>query len=160
MLYNFTAIVMRLLVSFMMPFFADSPVEEQPLYFQPAAAEESEDSPAGYIKIKADTLGTPVFIDGVFIGHTPVIHSIPVLPGKHEVSLFPSHGLDDFTKNRLVDSFKKVYVAEGDTVNVMLYFDFQATRIEAIRQEQKVTRFVIYAVLGIVSYLLWISAGG
>ena len=151
---------MGLLISFMMSFFADSPVEEQPLYIQPPPAEASEDSPAGYIKINADTLGTPVFIDGVFIGHSPVNHPIPVLPGKHEVSLFPSRGLDAFTKDRLVDSFKKVYVTEGDTISVMLYFDFQATRIEAIRQEQEITGFVGYAVLGIVSYLLWTSAGG
>ncbi len=151
---------MGLLVSFMMSFFADTPAEEQPLYFQPAVSEEkAEESPTGYIRIKSDTLGTPAFIDGVFIGYTPVNHPVPVLPGKHEVSLFPSRGLDDFTKNRLVDSYKKVFVAEGDTVNVMLYFDFQTTRIEAIRQEQTLTEMVAYCVIGIISYLLWTSAG-
>ncbi|MDP6533469.1 MAG: hypothetical protein QGH89_06555 [Candidatus Marinimicrobia bacterium] len=159
-LYNFSANLMGLLVSFMMSFFADTPAEEQPLYFQPAVSEEkAEESPTGYIRIKSDTLGTPAFIDGVFIGHTPVNHPVPVLPGKHEVSLFPSRGLDDFTKNRLVDSYKKVFVAEGDTVNVMLYFDFQTTRIEAIRQEQALTEMVAYCVIGIISYLLWTSAG-
>ena len=45
----------------------------------------------GFLDIKADSLGVPLFVDGVFIGETPIVDPIPVLPGFHEVSLSLIH---------------------------------------------------------------------
>ncbi|MBT6000762.1 MAG: PEGA domain-containing protein [Candidatus Marinimicrobia bacterium] len=144
----------------MMSMSSDSLVETRAESTEAHQIVEASISHMGYISVKSDTLGTPIFIDGVFIGNTPVNHPIPVSTGMHEVSLIPSHKLDNFVKNRLHDSIKKIAVTEGDTLTVMLYFDYQATRIQAIRKEQKFTGYAGYTLLGIVAYLLWISAGG
>ena len=32
----------------------------------------------GFLDIKADSLGVPLFVDGVFIGETPIVDPIPV----------------------------------------------------------------------------------
>jgi len=40
----------------------------------------------GFLDIKADSMGVPLFLDGIFIGETPLVNPIPVLPGFHEGS--------------------------------------------------------------------------
>ena len=43
----------------------------------------------GFLDIKADSMGVPLFLNGIFIGETPLVDPIPVLPGFHEVSYLP-----------------------------------------------------------------------
>lgn len=34
----------------------------------------------GFLDIKADSMGVPLFLDGIFIGETPLVNPIPVYP--------------------------------------------------------------------------------
>lgn len=119
---------------------------------------EDPQQPIGFLNLKSDSLGTPLYVDGVYLGKSPLGRPIPVLPGPHEVSLFPTAELRPFIKNRLTASIKKIYVTENDTVDVLLYYDIQDQRIQAIRREQKMSASIGYLLVSVILSLLWIGA--
>ena len=49
------------------------------------------DNRAGYtaITISCDTDSVPIYVDGYFVGKTPLPHALTVTPGWHTVSIFP-----------------------------------------------------------------------
>lgn len=127
-------------------------------------AQSSSDSlaikpPMGFVDIRSDSLGAPLYIDGIYLGKSPLGRPIPVLAGKHEVSLFPISGLDPYVKKRLSGSIKNIHIAEGDTVDVLLFYDVQDQRIESIRKEHKAAASIGYFLLSIFLGLMWIGAG-
>ena len=76
----------------------------------------------GFLDIKADSMGVPLFLDGIFIGETPLVNPIPVLPGFHEVSYLPPEETERVRDHVMFsDAVKRVYVPPGAVKQVFLY---------------------------------------
>lgn len=108
----------------------------------------------GYIRPTCDSLGIPLFIDGIQVGVSPLRHPVPVIAGFHEIGYAPPEIEDDYVKAKLNQAIKKVYVPIGDTVNVLLTFDYEYTQFKAIRTENKITQYIGFLMTIITVYLL------
>ena len=87
----------------------------------------------GFLDIKADSLGVPLFVDGVFIGETPIVDPIPVLPGFHEVSYLPPEETERVRDHIMFsDAVKRIYVPPGAVKQVFLYYQNQYDLIRRI----------------------------
>ena len=45
-----------------------------------------------YVTILCDTPDLPIYIDGLYVGHTPIEHDVDVFPGWHKIGYFPEIG--------------------------------------------------------------------
>ena len=112
----------------------------------------------GFLDIKADSLGVPLFVDGVFIGETPIVDPIPVLPGFHEVSYLPPEETERVRDHIMFsDAVKRVYVPPGAVKQVFLYYQNQYSYLKAARAEARVIRyvgiaFIIFFLASILSF--------
>ncbi len=113
----------------------------------------------GYVLPTCDSLGIPLFIDGVNVGRSPLLSPIPVLAGFHEVGYAPPQITDAYVKNHLYHSIKKVYVPIGDTVRVALYFDQDYNQLKAIRTESNITQYIGLIMVTMTLILVWKVTG-
>ncbi|MCH7613751.1 MAG: hypothetical protein IIB45_10380 [Candidatus Marinimicrobia bacterium] len=113
----------------------------------------------GYILPTCDSLGVPLFVDGINVGKSPLQHPVPVLAGFHEVGYAPPQIRDAYVKKRLYYAIKKVYVPIGDTVRVALYFDHEYTQFKAIKTENKITQYIGLVMSIMTFFLLWQATG-
>ncbi|HDY75136.1 MAG TPA: hypothetical protein ENH49_01295 [Candidatus Marinimicrobia bacterium] len=113
----------------------------------------------GYILPTCDSLGVPLFVDGINVGKSPIRRPVPVLAGFHEVGYAPPQIRDAYVKKQLYQAIKKVYVPIGDTVRVALYFDQEYTQYKAIKTENKITHYVGMVMIISSIYLFWRVSG-
>ena len=112
----------------------------------------------GFLDIKADSLGVPLFIDGVFIGETPIVDPIPVLPGFHEVSYLPPEETERVRDHIMFsDAVKRIYVPPGAVKQVFLYYQNQYSYLKAARAQARVIRYVGIAFIIFFMELIWLS---
>lgn len=112
----------------------------------------------GFLDIKADSLGVPLFVDGVFIGETPIVDPIPVLPGFHEVSYLPPEETERVRGHVMFsDAVKRIYVPPGAVKQVFLYYQNQYSYLKAARAEARVVRYVGIAFIIFFMELIWLS---
>ena len=112
----------------------------------------------GFLDIKADSLGVPLFIDGVFIGETPIVDPIPVLPGFHEVSYLPPEETERVRDHIMFsDAVKRIYVPPGAVKQVFLYYQNQYSYLKAARIQAKVVSYVGFAFIIIFLQLIWVA---
>jgi len=112
----------------------------------------------GFLDIKADSLGVPLFLDGVFIGETPIVDPIPVLPGFHEVSYLPPEETERVRDHVMFsDAVKRIYVPPGAVKQVFLYYQNQYSYLKAARAEARVVRYVGIAFIIFFMELIWLS---
>jgi len=109
----------------------------------------------GYILPKSDSLNTPIFINGVYIGKTPIKEPIPIENGIHEVSYLPPNFEIPSIKVRLPEAVKRVYIPANDTITVSLIYDIHRGEFKRIRQEQIVTYSVGFTITCLILYLMW-----
>jgi hypothetical protein len=113
----------------------------------------------GYLKLISDSLGTPLYVDQVFVGKTPFLQPVPVLPGIHEVSYLPPEIDSPYIKKRLPDAVKRVYVPANDTVTVRFFYDPQTEEIRYLRREKTISGTVGFSLILMIVLLLWRITG-
>jgi hypothetical protein len=114
------------------------------------------------MKISCDTDSVPIYLDGYYVGKTPIIQALTVTPGWHKVSIFPP---DDGIPEQSVPSKKTlkdiirlgqqdVMIEEGNVeLVVMSYRAIDAEIEEYQRQTQSgtwVRASIIFALLFII----------
>ena len=96
----------------------------------------------GFLDIKADSMGVPLFLNGIFIGETPLVDPIPVLPGFHEVSYLPPEETERVRNHVMFsDAVKRIYVPPGAVKQVFLYYQNQYSYLRAARVQARVVRY-------------------
>ena len=103
-------------------------------------------------------MGVPLFLDGVFIGETPMVDPIPVLPGFHEVSYLPPEETERVKDHVMYsDAVKRIYVPPGGVKQVFLYYQNQYSYLKAARIQAKVVSYVGFAFIIIFLQLIWVA---
>ena len=112
----------------------------------------------GFLDIKADSMGVPLFLDGIFIGETPIVNPIPVLPGFHEVSYLPPEETERIRNHVMFsDAVKRIYVPPGAVKQVFLYYQNQYSYLRAARTQARVVRYVGIVFIIFFMELIWLS---
>ena len=112
----------------------------------------------GFLDIKADSMGVPLFLNGIFIGETPLVDPIPVLPGFHEVSYLPPEETERVRNHVMFsDAVKRIYVPPGAVKQVFLYYQNQYSYLRAARVQARVVRYVGIAFIIFFMELIWLS---
>jgi len=112
----------------------------------------------GFLDIKADSMGVPLFLNGIFIGETPLVDPIPVLPGFHEVSYLPPEETERVRNHVMFsDAVKRIYVPPGAVKQVFLYYQNQYSYLKAARVQAKVVRYVGIAFIIFFMELIWLA---
>jgi len=84
-----------------------------------------------YVTILCDTPDLPIYVDGIYVGHTPIKHDIDVFPGWHKIGYFPGDptqmGSPKSPKDKMLDDILRmgildVYVDEGKTEEIVLTY--------------------------------------
>ena len=95
---------------------------------------------------------------GAFIGETPIVDPIPVLPGFHEVSYLPPEETERVRDHIMFsDAVKRVYVPPGAVKQVFLYYQNQYSYLKAARAQARVVRYVGIAFIVFFMELIWLS---
>ena len=112
----------------------------------------------GFLDIKADSMGVPLFLNGIFIGETPLVDPIPVLPGFHEVSYLPPEETERGRNHVMFsDAVKRIYVPPGAVKQVFLYYQNQYSYLRAARVQARVVRYVGIAFIIFFMELIWLT---
>ena len=112
----------------------------------------------GFLDIKADSMGVPLFLNGIFIGETPLVDPIPVLPGFHEVSYLPPEETERVRNHVMFsDAVKRIYVPPGAVKQVFLYYQNQYSYLRAARGQARVVRYVGIAFIIFFMELIWLT---
>ena len=112
----------------------------------------------GFLDIKADSMGVPLFLNGIFIGETPLVDPIPVLPGFHEVSYLPPEETERVRNHVMFsDAVKRIYVPPGAVKQVFLYYQNQYSYLRAARVQARVVRYVRIAFIIFFMELIWLT---
>ena len=112
----------------------------------------------GFLDIKADSMGVPLFLNGIFIGETPLVNPIPVLPGFHEVSYLPPEETERVRNHVMFsDAVKRIYVPPGAVKQVFLYYQNQYSYLRAARVQARVVRYVGIAFIIFFMELIWLT---
>ena len=112
----------------------------------------------GFLDIKADSMGVPLFLNGIFIGETPLVDPIPVLPGFHEVSYLPPEETERVRNHVMFsDAVKRIYVPPGAVKQVFLYYQNQYSYLRAARTQARVVRYVGIAFIIFFMELIWLT---
>ena len=112
----------------------------------------------GFLDIKADSMGVPLFLNGIFIGETPLVDPIPVLPGFHEVSYLPPEETERVRNHVMFsDAVKRIYVPPGAVKQVFLYYQNQYSYLRAARIQARVVRYVGIAFIVFFMELIWLA---
>ena len=112
----------------------------------------------GFLDIKADSMGVPLFLNGIFIGETPLVDPIPVLPGFHEVSYLPAEETERVRNHVMFsDAVKRIYVPPGAVKQVFLYYQNQYSYLRAARVQARVVRYVGIAFIIFFMELIWLT---
>jgi hypothetical protein len=112
----------------------------------------------GFLDIKADSMGVPLFLNGIFIGETPLVDPIPVLPGFHEVSYLPPEETERVRNHVMFsDAVKRIYVPPGAVKQVFLYYQNQYSYLRAARIQARVVRYVGIAFIIFFMELIWLA---
>jgi|TARA_B100000686_G_scaffold325647_1_gene382658 hypothetical protein len=112
----------------------------------------------GFLDIKADSMGVPLFLNGIFIGETPLVDPIPVLPGFHEVSYLPPEETERVRNHVMFsDAVKRIYVPPGAVKQVFLYYQNQYSYLRAARVQARVVRYVGIAFIIFFMELIWLT---
>ena len=112
-----------------------------------------------YVYPTCDSLGIPLFIDGVQVGVSPLSHPVLVLAGFHEIGYAPPQIKNEVVKARLQNAIKRVYVPIGDTVKVALYFDHEYNQFKALRSEHKIAQYIGMMMTFSALYIFWQITG-
>ena len=112
----------------------------------------------GFLDIKADSMGVPLFLNGIFIGETPLVYPIPVFPGFHEVSYLPPEETERVRNHVMFsDAVKRIYVPPGAVKQVFLYYQNQYSYLRAARTQARVVRYVGIAFIIFFMELIWLT---
>ena len=112
----------------------------------------------GFLDIKADSMGVPLFLNGIFIGETPLVDPIPVLHGFHEVSYLPPEETERVRNHVMFsDAVKRIYVPPGAVKQVFLYYQNQYSYLRAARVQARVVRYVGIAFIIFFMELIWLT---
>ena len=116
------------------------------------------------MKISCDTDSVPIYLDGYYVGKTPILEALTVTPGWHKVSIFPpDDGVSEQSgpsKKTLKDIIRlgqqDVMVEEGNVeLVVMSYRAIDAEIEEYQRQTQSgtwVRASMLFALLFIITW--------
>lgn len=116
------------------------------------------------MKISCDTDSVPIYLDGYYVGKTPITQALTVTPGWHKVSIFPP---DDGIPEQSVPSNKTlkdiirlgqqdVMVEEGNVeLVVMSYRAIDAEIEEYQRQTQSGTWVRASMIFALLFIIIW-----
>ena len=116
------------------------------------------------MKISCDTDSVPIYLDGYYVGKTPIRQALTVTPGWHKVSIFPP---DDGIPEQSVPSNKTlkdiirlgqqdVMVEEGNVeLVVMSYRAIDAEIEEYQRQTQSGTWVRASMIFALLFIIIW-----
>jgi len=102
---------------------------------------ELNQRPAG-LKILCDTADIPLYIDGQFVGRSPLIEIVQVSPGSHQVSCFPGNvpvptgnsPQDRYIRDLLSLGRKTVQATAGETLEVGLTYRELGLEVEEYQE--------------------------
>ena len=116
------------------------------------------------MKISCDTDSVPIYLDGYYVGKTPITQALTVTPGWHKVSIFPP---DDGIPEQSVPSNKTlkdiirlgqqdVMIEEGNVeLVVMSYRAIDAEIEEYQRQTQSGTWVRASMIFALLFIIIW-----
>ena len=112
------------------------------------------------LEILCDTDGLPIYVDNQLVGHSPLVHSVDVLPGWHKVGYFPKDYSGDYNsrtpeekmlRDILIMGRMDVFVEEGKHEIIVL--NYQSLDEDVIDYNN---RFKTSATAGFSLFLLMI----
>ena len=109
----------------------------------------------GFIQLKTDSMNVPFYVDGIFVGKSPVLRPVPVLPGFHLVSYLPPELTKRYVEEDLSDAYKKVYVSPKDTLEVFLFYEHYIVETKTLDRQYFVKRITAMSLIMIDVYLIF-----
>ena len=115
------------------------------LLITPLSAQELDwqldQRPAG-LKILCDTADIPLYVDGQFVGRSPLSEIVQLSPGRHQVSCFPGNvpvptgnsAQDRYIRDLLALGRKTIETIAGETVEVGLTYRELGLEVEEYQE--------------------------
>ena len=116
------------------------------------------------MKISCDTDSVPIYLDGYYVGKTPILEALTVTPGWHKVSIFPpDDGISEKSgpsKKTLKDIIRlgqqDVMVEEGNVELVVMSYRAIDAEIEEYQLQTQsgtwVRASMLFALLFIITW--------
>ena len=116
------------------------------------------------MKISCDTDSVPIYLDGYYVGKTPILEALTVTPGWHKVSIFPpDDGISEQStpsKKTLKDIIRlgqqDVMVEEGNVELVVMSYRAIDAEIEEYQLQTQsgtwVRASMLFALLFIITW--------
>ena len=124
--------------------------------FSSLFAQKSKDMEKfGFIDLKTDSMNVPFYVDGIFVGKSPLRSTIPVLPGFHLVSYLPPELTKRYVEEDLSDAYKRVYVSPNDTLEVFLFYDDYVRETDTLDAQYMVKRPTAMSLVLMAIFLLF-----
>ena len=94
------------------------------------------------LKILCDTADIPLYVDGQFVGRSPLTEIVQVSPGRHQVSCFPGNvpvptgnsPQDHYIRDLLALGRKTVQATAGETLEVGLTYRELGLEVEEYQE--------------------------
>ncbi len=124
--------------------------------FSSLFAQKSKDMEKfGFIDLKTDSMNVPFYVDGIFVGKSPLRSTIPVLPGFHLVSYLPPELTKRYVEEDLSDAYKRVYVSPNDTLEVFLFYDDYVRETDTLDAQYMVKRLTAVSLVLMAIFLVF-----
>ena len=109
----------------------------------------------GFIDLKTDSMNVPFYVDGIFVGKSPLRSPIPVLPGFHFVSYLPPELTKRYVEEDLSDAYKRIYVSPNDTLEVFLFYDDYVRETDTLDAQYMVKRLTAVSLVLMAIFLVF-----
>ena len=96
-----------------------------------------------------------LYVDGIFVGKSPVIRPVPVLPGFHLVSYLPPELTKKYVEEDLSDAYKKIYVSPKDTLEVFLFYEHYIVETKTLDKQYFVKRVTAISLIMMAVFLIF-----
>lgn len=124
--------------------------------FSSLFAQKSKDMEKfGFIDLKTDSMNVPFYVDGIFVGKSPLRSTIPVLPGFHLVSYLPPELTKRYVEEDLSDAYKRIYVSPNDTLEVFLFYDDYVRETDTLDAQYMVKRLTAVSLVLMAIFLVF-----
>ena len=109
----------------------------------------------GFIDLKTDSMNVPFYVDGIYVGKSPLRSPIPVLPGFHLVSYLPPELTKRYVEEDLSDAYKRIYVSPNDTLEVFLFYDDYVRETDTLDAQYTVKRLTAMSLVLMAIFLVF-----
>ena len=124
--------------------------------FSSLFAQKSKDMEKfGFIDLKTDSMNVPFYVDGIFVGKSPLRSTIPVLPGFHLVSYLPPELTKRYVEEDLSDAYKRIYVSPNDSLEVFLFYDDYVRETDTLDAQYMVKRLTAVSLVLMAIFLVF-----